>query len=179
MTKKIIPLIVILCITVCMSALWGWPVGDESKPPDHFARQLRRDFYLADKNLFDARFILAKKEKIALSEQQVQKIESIKMTYQESAIRKSAEIKIRELRFTSYIKSGKIEKKEMASHIREIGKQKTDWVVDYINYLLDLRDVLTDKQLETLGKIAAHTKKSSGTGLNTHSSKKSEVRNRE
>ncbi|MCP5050750.1 MAG: hypothetical protein GY940_26540, partial [bacterium] len=48
-------------------------------------------------------------------------------------------------------------------HIREISQQKTDWVVAYINYLMDLREVLTSGQLETLDKLREKIKGSGRT----------------
>jgi Spy/CpxP family protein refolding chaperone len=131
----------------------------KKKAPDYFAWQLRHGFQRANKNLFDAQFILKMGEQIKLSTKQAEKIESIMFAYQEFSIRISAEVKIRELRFTSYLGKDKPDKKQMAGHIREIGKQKTDWVVAYINYLLDLRGVLTGEQLNVLSELAKKQKK--------------------
>ncbi len=140
-----------------------WQQQEQPKPPqpnkpdetpDHWVTQLRHVFMLAEKNLFEAGFILKMKNKISLSEKQELKIETIMMAYQESCIRNGAEIKIRELCLASYIKSDQIDKAVMAGYIREISGQKTDWVVRYFNYLLDLREILTTKQLAILATLA-------------------------
>ena len=129
------------------------------KIPDHWARQLRHHFSRAKKNLFDANTILRAAQKINLSQKQEQKVESIMMQFKEFTIRQSAEIKISELRFASTIKSDKLDKKTMAAHMRAISKQKTDWVVTYINYLLDLREILTAQQREMLKQTPTYNKK--------------------
>jgi Spy/CpxP family protein refolding chaperone len=155
--KKVI-LFNIILIILCASGLYGWPARSD-KPPDHLAWQLKHGFTLADKDLFDARVILGLADKINLTELQQQKVEAIWMTYQEFSILKSAEIKIRELRLASYLKSDNIDKQEIARLIRQIGRQKTDWVVVYINYLLDLREVLNRGQADALGELVKKTKK--------------------
>lgn len=166
--------IVYAALTLLVPMLYGWdcmPGEDKkarikaSKTHDSttfLARYLRRSFQLAEKHLFDAHFILKHAEAIKLSGSQQEKIESIMMNYQESAIRISAEIKILELRFASDIRSGgpdKMDKKKMENHIRLISKQKTDWVVNYINYLLDLRQVLQAGQLKTLEHLSEESQK--------------------
>lgn len=173
--KKIVlaVLIVFAALTVLTPVSYGW-----MRPPDDrrdntkssrsndstafFARYLRRSFQLAEKQLFEAYFILEHAEQINLSAKQQEEIESIMMTYQEATIRISAEIKILELRFASDIRSGdpaKIDKQKMENHIRLISRQKTDWVVIYINYLLDLRQVLKPDQLDMLTGISQENQK--------------------
>jgi hypothetical protein len=167
MMVKRTPFIVILLVSFIIfnapTFLLAWDKGgDETKLQDYLARKLRRGFQLADKNLYDGGFILKHKEKLNLTAQQERNIETIIMDFKESAILKSAEVKIRELRFARYIGSDQIDKKEMARHIREIGNQKTDWLVAYINYLLDLRLELKQSQLETLQRINEEKKKMKG-----------------
>lgn len=129
--------------------------GPPEHPEDshHWVWQLRHAFSLAEKNLFEANFILRKADKISLTAAQEQKIETIMMAYQETCLRIGAEIKIRELRLASAIKSDHLDKTKMAEYIREISTQKTDWVVKYFNYLLDLRELLTQKQLAILSTL--------------------------
>lgn len=127
--------------------------------PDHWVWQLHHAFMLAEKNLFDAEFILDMKDKINLTAEQEQKMENIMMNYQETCLRIGAEIKIRELRLASAIKSEQLNKAGMAQYIREISQQKTDWVVKYFNYLLDLRDLLSKKQLSILATLSKEKSK--------------------
>ncbi len=155
MSKRNISIYTIIAfLAISGLALWaGESNKSTGKPPDYLAKKLRNGFGAANKHLYDAVAILKLKERLELTEQQEQKIENIMILYRETEIRKSAEIKIKELRLASYIRSESIDKKEMARHIREISNEKTDWVVSYINYLLDIRDVLTPRQLEVLSKM--------------------------
>ena len=115
--------------------------------------------YMADKNLFDAHFILRVKDEINLTEKQEGKVENIVLSFRESSIRKKAEIKIKELRLASYLRSEKIDRKHIEKVIREISKKKTDCIVGYVNYLIDLKDLLTTDQLDKLRQLRETIKK--------------------
>ncbi len=154
MTKRRLPIKlgagVIILLLNCSFLL---SLTSESTLMDFFM-QLRQGLFWADNNLFDARTILRFKEKIDLSIEQEKKIENIMLAYEESSFRSSAEIKIGELRFATYIKSEKVDRKEIAKLIKQISTKKTDWIVNYINYLLDLREILSSEQLEKMKVIA-------------------------
>jgi len=114
-------------------------------------------FFMAEKNLYDARLILKVKDKIGLTMEQEEKIENIMLTHEAFTIRNGAEIKIKELLFVSYLKSetepGKMDRKKVEKYIREISSVKTDMIVHYINYLLDLKAILNPVQLEKMAEI--------------------------
>ena len=116
-------------------------------------KKAKTGIFLAEKNLFDARFILRFKEDINLSEEQRKKVENLLLAFEENSIKKSAEVKIRELRFASYLKSEKINRKKMERQLKAISKMKTDFLIDYINYLLDLKQIMTPVQIEKLKEI--------------------------
>lgn len=116
-------------------------------------KKAKAGIFLAEKNLFDARFILRFKEDINLSEEQEKKVENLLLAFEENSIKKSAEVKIRELRFASYLKSEKINRKKMERQLKIISKMKTDFLIDYINYLLDLKQIMTPVQIEKLKEI--------------------------
>lgn len=109
--------------------------------------------FLAEKNLFDARFIMRFKEDINLSEEQGKKVENLLLAFEENSIKKTAEIKIRELRFASYLKSEKFNRGKIERQLKTISKMKTDFLIDYINYLLDLKQIMTPVQIEKLKEI--------------------------
>jgi hypothetical protein len=127
----------------------------EGRDKEETLREIKHLFFLGENNLYDGRLLLDLKDKIALTKQQEEKIEGLMLAHEAFVIRNSAEIKIKELRFAFYLKSkeGEVDRKEMAQYIREISKEKTDLIVHYMNYLLDLRELLTPEQLETLGKL--------------------------
>lgn len=114
----------------------------------------RTAFLTAENNLYDARLILAAKEEIELTKEQTEKIENLMLENEAAIIRDSAEIKIRELRFASFLKSqpNEIDRKQVEKYIREISRKKTSMVVLHINYLLDVKQLLTPTQLHKLAE---------------------------
>ena len=111
--------------------------------------------FLAESDLYDARLILKVKDKIGLTNEQEEKIENIMLVHEAFLIRNSAEIKIKELRFASYLKSqpGEMDRRQVEKYIREISKEKTDLIVHCMNYLLDLKEILTPTQLQKMAEI--------------------------
>jgi Spy/CpxP family protein refolding chaperone len=118
----------------------------QDTPPE----RLTRFMFLADSNLVDGRRLLEIKARIGLTAEQEKKIEDLVLEQEAFNIRRSAEIKIKEVRFAAYLRAGKLDRKGMASYIREISAEKTALIVNYINYLLDVRELLTPRQLEIL-----------------------------
>jgi len=116
---------------------------------------MRFGLYMAENNLFEARFILHLKGEIALTAPQVQKIENMMLAYEENAIRRGSDIKVLELKFASLLKGNRIDRREMEKMAREIGRMKTDLQVGHLNYLLDVRDTLTAEQVQKLENMKA------------------------
>jgi Spy/CpxP family protein refolding chaperone len=116
--------------------------------------------FLAESNLYDARLILKMKDEIGLTEKQEEKIEDIMLVHEAFLIRNSAEIKIKELRFATYLKSqpGEMDRRQVEKYIREISKEKTDLIVHCMNYLLDLKEILTPTQLKKMAEIRKKVK---------------------
>lgn len=108
---------------------------------------------LADNNLYDGRILLEAKDKLGLTKEQEEKIEDLMLDYEAFTIRHSGEIKIKELRFASYLKSGHMDRGEVEKYIREISKEKTNMIVQHMNHLLDLKAILTPGQLLKMEEI--------------------------
>ena len=113
-------------------------------------RHARFGIMMAEKNLFPAKMLLRNKDEIGLTKDQVTRIEKMQELYQESVIRKQADIKVEELKFRSYLRSDQIDRSKMEKMIRATSKMRTDSQVDHINYLLDLRNLLTPEQIERI-----------------------------
>lgn len=113
-------------------------------------KKAKMGVFLAGKNLFDARFILRFSKDINLSEEQIKKVENLLLVFEENAIKRNAEVKIRELRFASYLKSGKIDRRKMERQLKIISKIKTNFLINSVNYLLDLKQIMTPVQIEKL-----------------------------
>jgi len=153
-----------LIIFICLAVLWVGPFvllsaqpGDKPQKDEEFNRK-RHLFFLTDNNLFDGRMLLKMKDKIGLTGKQEERIENLLLGHEAFSIRNSGEIKIKELQFAASLKTGKTDRKEMEMYIREISKAKTNLIVHYMNYLLDVRDVLTPQQLETLKQMKEQEK---------------------
>jgi len=113
-------------------------------------RHARFGIMMAEKNLFPAQLLLRVKDEIGLTEEQVNKIEKMEVLYQESNIRKQADIKVKELKFHSYLKGDQIDRSKMEKMVRAIAKMRTNSIIDHINFLLDLRNILTPEQLKKI-----------------------------
>ncbi|MCX6555793.1 MAG: Spy/CpxP family protein refolding chaperone [Candidatus Aminicenantes bacterium] len=114
---------------------------------------LRFGLYMAENNLFEARFILRLKNEIGLTPAQEQKIENMMLANEEAAIRRGSDIKVLELKFAALLKNNRIDRRAMEDMARAMGKLKTDLQVDHLNYLLDLRDTLTPEQIQKIEKL--------------------------
>jgi Spy/CpxP family protein refolding chaperone len=148
MNKKTIFLLVMVLL---LSSLSPAQAGKGLRP--NLLNNLRFGLYMAENNLFEARFILHLKGEISLSAPQEQKIENLMLAYEESAIRRGSDIKVLELKFASLLKGNRIDRREMEKQARAIGQMKTDLQVGHLNHLLDVRDVLTAEQVQKLDKI--------------------------
>ena len=148
MNKKIIFLLVMVLLAGSLAQAQG---GKRLRP--NTLNNLRFGLYMAENNLFEARFLLRLKTEIGLSAQQEQKIEDMMLAYEESAIRRGSDIKVLELKFASLLKGDRIDRREMEKMAREVGRMKTDLQVGHLNYLLDVRDILTPEQLQKLEKM--------------------------
>jgi len=139
----------ILAAFLVITWMGAWVLKAQPAGP-MFDRPPGDGFFLADPDFVDGRAVLKYKQAIGLSAAQEKKIETLVLAFEESLIRKGAEIKINELKFALYIKADKVDRKEIARLITEISRQKTDSIVGYLNYLLDVRDVLTGPQRDRL-----------------------------
>jgi len=94
--------------------------------------------------------LLRFKDEIGLTENQVDKIEKLQEQFTEYGIKQKANLKIKEMKFHSYLKKDKVDRKNMETIIREITTMKTDMQIAHMNYLLDLKELLTPEQLEKI-----------------------------
>lgn len=145
MSKKII----IVMITGLILAAVHFTLGAQMMP-QKMMEHGRFGIMLVDKNLFPAPMLLMHKNDIGLTAEQVTKIEKMQNEQMEIFIKKQAEINVKELKLSTYLKETKIDRGKLESMILEMGKMRTDLQVQHINHLLDLRDLLTAEQLKKL-----------------------------
>jgi Spy/CpxP family protein refolding chaperone len=148
MNKKTIfflMLLILLSLTIqAQENKKSWP---------NMLHNLRFGLYMAENNLFEARFLLRLKSEIGLTGEQEQKIGNMMLAHEETVIRRSSDIKVLELKFASLLKNNRIDRREMEKMAREMGQMKTDLQVDHLNYLLDVRDILTPEQIQKIEKL--------------------------
>jgi Spy/CpxP family protein refolding chaperone len=145
--KSVFILIMLIVLSITIQA----QAGKKSWP--NMLHNLKFGLYMAENNLFEARFILRLKSEIGLTGEQEQKIENMMLVHEESVIRRGSDIKVLELKFASLLKNNRIDRREMEKMAREMGKLKTDLQVDHLNYLLDVRDTLTPEQIQKIEKL--------------------------
>lgn len=148
MSKKII----VLAIAALMVSSIVFTL--EAAPKDR--RMMRHAGYrimMAEKNLLPARMLLKFKDDIGLTEDQVGKIEKMQEARKEAKIKKQADIKVQELKFNSYLKGDKVDRGKMEKMIRTIAKMRTDSQIETINYLLDLKEILTPEQVKKIDEL--------------------------
>ncbi len=149
MIKKLIFLILVLTVLGTGAAVLPAQQGQRS----HLMQNLRFGLFMAENNLFEARMILRFKAEIGLSDEQAKKIENMMLAYDETAIRREADMKVLELHFASLLKNDKVNRREMEKMAREIGDMRTNTQIDHLNYLLDIRDTLTPEQIAKLEQL--------------------------
>mgnify|MGYP001118586031 CR=1 FL=1 len=116
-------------------------------------KHMRQGVRMAEKNLFSAQILLKLKERINLTKDQVRTIEKMRDAHQESAIKRTADIKVLELKIGSYMEKEKINRGKLEKMLRQVAAMKTDLTVANINYLLDLRDLLTPEQIKKVESV--------------------------
>ena len=118
------------------------------------AQKLIKQFFaqefLTDQNLIDGRLILRFKDQLELTSNQIQKIEKLMLKFEEEYISRWAEIKINEIHLATYIKSDQIVREKIEKAIREINSERIEISIKYLNYLLDIKILLTPDQREKL-----------------------------
>lgn len=151
MRKYTFFMIIILTLLFARQASAVYSCGEMDKDDDGHRHHVLS--FLVESNLFDARFVLEVKDQINLSKQQQEKIENLMLAHESSVIRNSAEIKVKELQFVTYLRSGEMKRAQVETFIREISAGKSDMIIEYVNHLLDIRSILNPSQRQKLKEI--------------------------
>jgi hypothetical protein len=152
-------------LSLAMAIILGmFTAGFASQPPSPINAHLFSWRTLSGMNLFSGRTILRTKNEIELSQQQQEKIEDLMLSFEEYSISQGAAIKIKELRLARYLKSASLNRRQLEGYVREISTMKIDFSVVYLNYLLDLRAILSQDQLHQLVVLRRKTIKNARSG---------------
>jgi Spy/CpxP family protein refolding chaperone len=90
------------------------------------------------------------KEQLALTPDQVKKLEAIHTAHQEWMIKKHAEIELASLKLKNYLKADGVNRKEAERMIRSLSTQHADVQVARFQFMQDMKDTLTPEQLKKL-----------------------------
>ncbi len=151
MNHKRILIVTLALLVFAAPALYARP--GNARAPRLLMQHLKFGLQLAENNLFEARMILRLKAEIGLSAAQEKRIEDMMLAHEEQGIRRGADIKVLEVKFAALLREEKINRKEMEKLARQLGQLRTDLQVDHLNYLLDVRDVLSQEQVAKLDQL--------------------------
>jgi Spy/CpxP family protein refolding chaperone len=151
MTKKLVTLIAAGLMLMAV----GFDVKAEapSAAGRNAMKHARFGIRMAERNLFPAHMLLKFKDEIGLTRDQVNTFEKMREQFMEYAIKQRADLKIKEMKFHSFLKEEKVNRKKMEKMIREIAGMKTDMQISHMNYLLDIKEVLTPEQIQQIEKF--------------------------
>jgi Spy/CpxP family protein refolding chaperone len=105
---------------------------------------------MAEKSFLHCEMLLKFKDEIGLTPEQVGKIEKMRDSFTEASIKQEADIKIQGLKLISILKKDQVDRKAAEKMIRDISKLKTDLQIDRMNYLMDVKSVLTPEQIKKI-----------------------------
>jgi Spy/CpxP family protein refolding chaperone len=156
MIKPIATLYLAFSLLLSLQAAAQSASNDDSMRRPADMRNPRLGLYMAENNLYEARILLQFKQEINLGADQVKKIEGLMMAHEERSIRDIAELKILELKFAALLKNDRINRKEMESAIRTIGQSRIEAQIKHLNYLVDLKELLTVEQIKKVELLREH-----------------------
>lgn len=148
MTKKLTILIAVVLILSSVNLM-----TEPCSRGRDMMRHARYGIYMAEKNLFPGHMLLKFKEEIELTAEQVNKIEKMAEFFEEVKIKRQADIKIKGLKVRSFLREDQVDRKELEKMLRDFAKIKTDLEIDHMNYLLDLKDLLTAEQMDKIESL--------------------------
>lgn len=109
-------------------------------------KHMQSGIRMAQKNLYPGYLLLRVKDKLALGDDQVKKIETLTNAHREQMIKEEAELKIQMTRFENYLNGEELNRKKIEKMIRSMADFKVKNQISRINHLLDLKEILTPEQ---------------------------------
>jgi Spy/CpxP family protein refolding chaperone len=126
------------------------PTLDAAQRRGDMWRHARFGMRMAEKNLYAGKMLLHLKDKIGLTADQVNKIEKMQTAFAEAQLRGKTEIKVQKMKLDTYLKGNKIDRNKMAKMVKSVAALQTSLQLDRLNFLLDVKSVLTAEQIKKL-----------------------------
>jgi len=104
-------------------------------------------------------FFLGLREKLGLTDEQIDKLKSIKLEHEKAAIKTESELKLKRLELRELMQAEEPDESAVKVKIEEIGELKTQLAMNKIDGGLEARKVLTEKQLKKLKELRKHPPK--------------------
>lgn len=145
MTKKITLVFTVVLVLVTV----GLMAQSEGRDRD-MMRHARFGIFMAESNLFPPQMILRFKDEIGLTAEQATKLEKMQDQIKEASIRQQADIKVLEMKLNSTLKNEQTDRKKLESMIRDMAKLKTDLQIQHMNFMLDVKNLLTPEQIKKI-----------------------------
>ncbi len=149
MTKSII----IIIFSVLLVASVNVPLAAQGGGQHKMMRHAGFGNHMMEKNFYPARLLLRAKDKLGLTDEQANKIEAMSLKFTEAMIQKKADIKIKELKFKALMRKDNVNRGKMAKMIQEIAGMKTNMQIDRMNYMLDIKQLLTPEQIKKIDEF--------------------------
>jgi Spy/CpxP family protein refolding chaperone len=146
MIKKTILIMAIMLVFLFGSIL-------DSKPRSQMMRHSGFNLRMVERNLLPARMLLRMKAEIGLTTSQVNKIEKMQLDYKEFIIKSSANVKLIGLKMKTEFNAEMVNRVKVINLIKKIASIKTEIQISRINYLLDVKSILTKKQIEKIDTL--------------------------
>jgi len=108
---------------------------------------------MAERFFIRAEMLLRMKDQLGLTPDQVAKIEKMNDQFSEASIKLHANIQIAEIKLKNILSKDNVDRKAAENMIRDIAKMKTDAQVDRINFMLDVKSILTPDQVKKIQEL--------------------------
>ncbi len=116
-------------------------------------KRARFGMHMAEKNLYSCRMLLHLKDQISLSAEQIKKIEKMQAAFAETQLRGKTEVKVQKMKFDTYLKGDNIDRNKLAKLVKSVAALQTNLQLDRLNFLLDVKSVLTADQVKKLEEL--------------------------
>ena len=156
--RKLVPYLAIVAILAFTTQAFGQLAPKPCRKGPH-----PREFHPILRRLERARrafeFFLDLKEKLGLTDEQIDKLKAIKLEHEKAAIKARAELKIKELELRELMQATEPDELAIKAKVKEIEDLRTRLMMNRINGRLEAQRVLTEKQLKQLKELRRHPPK--------------------
>jgi Spy/CpxP family protein refolding chaperone len=110
-------------------------------------------FLVPPHTFYKSHSLLHHRETLKLNPDQIQAIERAALDYQQFYLMHSAKIKIQELELLHLLKEDAPDRSHVRNEMEKLGQMKVDLVTRYFRHLLEIRNLLTTKQLKMMQQL--------------------------